>query len=207
MIARWRETTRRRVLGHLFLWYLGSAGPESQTNEDERNCLVRHAARRRRLVEIGVWHGVTTRRLRNAMAADGLLLAVDPFPQGRLGFSAACIIASHEVRKVRHGTVRWMRQTGAEAGRTYATAEHLPVDFIFFDGDHSYEGLRSDWETWAPLVAPHGVVAIHDSRSSATRQIADAGSAIFTRDVVLHDPRFELIETVDTLTVVRRRAV
>jgi predicted O-methyltransferase YrrM len=207
MMFKLRERARRRVLGHFFLWYLGSAGPESQTNEDERNCLARHAAGRKRLVEIGVWQGVTTCRLRRTMDEDGLLLAVDPFLPGRLGFSAARIIALREVQRIRNGTVRWMRHTGADAGRHYLTQEALPIDFIFFDGDHTYEGLRGDWETWAPLVAPHGVVAIHDSRSSATRQIDDAGSAIFTRDVVLHDPRFELIETVDTLTVVRRRAV
>jgi len=139
------------------------------------------------------------------MEADGLLLAVDPFLPGRLAFSTPRVIALREVSRVRNGTVRWLRQTGAEAGRTYAKENGAPIDFIFFDGDHTYEGLQGDWETWAPLVAPGGVAAIHDSPSCQSRQIDDAGSVIVTRDVVLHDPRFELIDTIDTLTVLQRR--
>jgi len=141
------------------------------------------------------------------MDADGLLLAVDPFLPGRLGFSAPRVIALREVSRVGRGTVRWMRQTGADGGCTYANENGPPVDFIFFDGDHTYHGLRGDWEAWAPIVAQDGVVAVHDSRSSASRQIDDAGSAMFTRDVILRDPRFELIEALDTLTVLQRRKV
>jgi len=193
------------VLGHLVLWYLGLATPQSQTNDRERRCLARYATGKRRVAEIGLWHGVTTCRLRSVMNSDGVLLAVDPFPSGRLGFSAQRVIARREVSKIRNGAVRWMQQSGADAGRTYAVGNGPPVDFVFIDGDHTYEGLRADWDTWAGLVAPDGLIAIHDSRSSPQRQIDGAGSVRFTRDVVLHDRRFELIDAVDTLTVLRRR--
>ncbi len=36
------------------------------------------------------------------------------------------------------------------------------VDFLFLDGDHSYEGVKKDYELYAPLVAPGGVIAFHD---------------------------------------------
>jgi predicted O-methyltransferase YrrM len=36
------------------------------------------------------------------------------------------------------------------------------VDFLFIDGDHSYEGVRSDYETYEPMVRPGGLVACHD---------------------------------------------
>lgn len=36
-------------------------------------------------------------------------------------------------------------------------------DFVFIDGDHSYEGVRADWLTWSPLVGPGGIVAFHDA--------------------------------------------
>lgn len=38
------------------------------------------------------------------------------------------------------------------------------------------------------------------------RQIEDAGSARYTREVISQDPRFEVVEVVDTLTVLRRCA-
>lgn len=195
-----------RVLPHLILWRLGLAAAETQTTEAERDCLARHAAGRQRVVEIGVWHGVTTSRLRRAMAHDGMLFAIDPFPRGRLGFSAQRYIAAREVARVRRGTVRWVRSTGASAGRAFRQVKEPLVDFVFIDGDHSYHGLKEDWEAWRQLVALGGLVALHDSRSTPERRIDDAGSVIFTRDVILKDPQYAVVETVDSLTVVRRTA-
>jgi len=193
-----------RVMTHFLLWRLGLAKAETQTSEAERACLARHASGKRMLVEIGVWHGVTTCRLRSAMSPEGVLLGVDPYPVGRLGFSAQWHIARHEVSKISNGSVQWVRLTGVEAARLYA-ANGVAIDFIFIDGEHTYDGLRADWEAWSGLVAPGGVVALHDSCSSAARSIEDAGSVIYTREVIMPDARFEHLETVDTLTVMQRR--
>jgi predicted O-methyltransferase YrrM len=37
-----------------------------------------------------------------------------------------------------------------------------PVDLLFIDGDHTLDGVRHDYEWYAPLVAPGGHVAFHD---------------------------------------------
>ena len=76
-----------RVTTHFLLWALKLARAETQTSQAERASLARHAAGKKRVVEIGVWHGVTTKILRAAMAPDGILLGVDPYPKGRFGFS------------------------------------------------------------------------------------------------------------------------
>lgn len=194
-----------RVMTHFLLWCLGLAEAETQTTSAERDCLARHAAGKKRLVEIGVWHGVTTCRLRRAMAADGVLVAIDPYPVGRLKFSTHQVIAHREVGWINQGRVQWMRMSGGEAARAYVSAGGRPVDFVFIDGDHSYDGVRSDWEGWSPLIEAGGIAALHDSCSSTTRQIDDAGSAVFTRNVILKDRRFLKIKTVDTLTVLQRQ--
>jgi len=36
------------------------------------------------------------------------------------------------------------------------------IDFLFIDGDHTYEGVKKDWEMYGPLVRPGGLVAFHD---------------------------------------------
>lgn len=191
---------------HFALWVLGLVPGESATTDAERDCLARYAADRRRVVELGVWHGVSTRRLRSAMDPRGILYAVDPYPPGRLGFSFQQIIGHREVSRVAGAPVRWMRLTAVEAARALQASGEVPVDFVFVDGDHSYEGLAADWGAWSPLVAPEGVIALHDSRTSSNRSLEDVGSARYTREWVLVDPRFEIIEAVDTLTVLRRRA-
>ena len=194
------------VLSHFILWWLGLAQAETQTSQAERDCLVRHAAGKRRLVEIGVWHGVTTARLRAVMASDAVLYAVDPFPAGRLGVSLQRAIARHEVGHVRNGAVEWVRLTGAEAGRRHAAASHAPVDFVFIDGDHTYQAVRDDWEAWSPLVESGGFISLHDSHPTAARCIHATGSVRFTEERVLSDRRFLVVEVVETLTVLRRVA-
>lgn len=36
------------------------------------------------------------------------------------------------------------------------------IDFLFIDGDHSYEGVKQDFEIYAPFVRPGGIIAFHD---------------------------------------------
>lgn len=36
------------------------------------------------------------------------------------------------------------------------------VDFLFIDGDHTYEGVKTDFELYAPLVSSGGIIAFHD---------------------------------------------
>jgi predicted O-methyltransferase YrrM len=40
--------------------------------------------------------------------------------------------------------------------------EGQPVDFLFIDGDHSYKGVKADFELYSSLVRPGGIVALHD---------------------------------------------
>ncbi|MHA1582872.1 MAG: CmcI family methyltransferase [Candidatus Baldrarchaeia archaeon] len=35
-------------------------------------------------------------------------------------------------------------------------------DFLFIDGDHSYEGVKRDFEAYSPLVGKDGIIAFHD---------------------------------------------
>jgi predicted O-methyltransferase YrrM len=37
-----------------------------------------------------------------------------------------------------------------------------PLDFLFIDGDHSYEGVKKDFEMYSPLVRKGGIIAFHD---------------------------------------------
>jgi predicted O-methyltransferase YrrM len=40
------------------------------------------------------------------------------------------------------------------------------IDFLFIDGDHSYEGVRKDFQMYAPMVREGGIIAFHDIRDS-----------------------------------------
>ncbi|MEM0476589.1 MAG: class I SAM-dependent methyltransferase, partial [Candidatus Aenigmatarchaeota archaeon] len=36
------------------------------------------------------------------------------------------------------------------------------LDFLFIDGDHTYEGVKKDFEMYSPLVRKGGIIAFHD---------------------------------------------
>ena len=71
-------------------------------------------------------------------------------------------------------TLPWFRRTIAAAGledvvvavvgdsptigRNWAT----PLGLVFIDGGHAYDVALADYESWAPHVAPEGLLAFHD---------------------------------------------
>jgi predicted O-methyltransferase YrrM len=191
------------VLLHLIKWQLGLAPAEIWTTENERACLTRHAAGKRRLVEVGVWHGGTTRQLRQAMSHEATLYAVDPFPKGRLGFSIPRLVARREVRQVPKGRVIWVRQTGEAAARMAMMHDQPPIDFVFIDNAQTYDHLRVEWEAWSPVVGAGGIIALHDTRPGPDGAPLQT-SEIYAREVVRKDARFTTVDEVDTLTVLHR---
>lgn len=36
------------------------------------------------------------------------------------------------------------------------------LDFLFIDGDHTYEGVKTDFQLYAPLVKSNGLIGFHD---------------------------------------------
>ena len=52
-----------------------------------------------------------------------------------------------------------LRSTSEDAAREWQE----PIDLLFIDGDHSYEGVKRDWELFAPHVKPFGIVVFHDT--------------------------------------------
>ena len=192
------------VLLHWITWQLGLAAAEVWTTEAERACLARHAAGKRRLVEVGVWHGGTTTHLRRAMSAQATLFAVDPFPRGRLGISLPRVVARREVARVPNGRVIWLRMSGEAAAKLEMMREQPPPDFVFVDNAQTFETLRIEWEAWAPLVAPGGVICLHDTRPWPEGSTVQT-SVEYAQAVVLQDSRFTTDEEVDSLIVLRRR--
>ena len=43
----------------------------------------------------------------------------------------------------------------------------MPIDILWIDGDHSYEGVAADMKMYGPLVRSGGLVAFHDIHRSA----------------------------------------
>jgi predicted O-methyltransferase YrrM len=59
---------------------------------------------------------------------------------------------------------------------TVAATWTRPIDLLFIDGDHSYEGCRADLNAWIDFVKQGGWIAFHDSSEAG---VASAINELF----------------------------
>jgi predicted O-methyltransferase YrrM len=188
---------------HTVRYLLGWDTAATQTTAPEREAIAKYARDRRLAVEIGVYEAVSTVAMGRSLAPGAILYAVDPFLPGRLGICWNRIIARREVERAKLPCeVSFIRTTSHEALERIRDPE---IDFLFIDGDHSLEGITQDWHDWSARVAKGGFVLLHDTHVPAHNpHVADLGSFQYFRDYISRDDRFEIIEIVDSLSVLRR---
>jgi predicted O-methyltransferase YrrM len=185
---------------HALRCLIGLDKPDTQTTQAERDCLATYAVGRHRLVELGVYEGVSTNVLASAMSPTGVLYAVDSFLPGRLGFCWSELVARKEVWRSRRDIV-FVKLLSRDA----ACAIDGDFDMIFVDSDHSLDGIRQDWNDWSSRVVPGGIIALHDTRVPRhDPNVATFGSYKFFEEHIRHDPRFALVKQVDSLSILKR---
>lgn len=67
------------------------------------------------------------------------------------------------------------------------------IDFMFIDADHTYEGLKQDFEVYSPLVSQSGIVAFHDIVPHPTD--SSYGVAEFWREIKTQYEHDEIVES------------
>jgi MMP 1-O-methyltransferase len=137
---------------------------------------VRYAARGP-VLEIGSYCGKSTIYLAAAARQTGQLVVTVDHHRGSEENQPGW--EYHDPRLVdpaigRMDTLPWLRATLAAAGveddvvvvvgRSAAVARlwRMPLGMLFIDGGHTDQAATTDYESWAPWVAPGGVLAIHD---------------------------------------------
>jgi hypothetical protein len=189
-------------VAHFVGYFTGLRGAATQTTVAERELLAELAARSRVLVEVGVFEGVSSLVLRGGMPADASLFLIDPLPVGRLRFSPQWCIARREVNRSAKGSVTFLRKTAAEAIADWSR----PVDLLFYDAHNDYEGVRRDFELWAPKLANTGHYLLHTSRMSPAKPVEPhTGTIRFANEIESLYPEFKVCRFVDSITVVGRR--
>jgi MMP 1-O-methyltransferase len=163
------------------------------------------------VVEIGSWVGksslVLAQGLRKKTAP--VLYCIDPFnavsdAESHLPEAASLIGGS--LRAVFEGN---LRRAGADSvvrvlqGMSFDVRPQFstPIDLLFIDGDHSYEGVVKDYLDWAPLVKKGGIIAFHDVGINP----AVAGPLKVVMEKLWHDSEWGDFQHIQTLYCATKR--
>jgi len=118
----------------------------------------------RRLVEIGTAQGGVFWLLCQISPDDATLVSVDLPPEERFsgGLKAAIDLSKMKKPGQTVHAVSGSSHHPATLDRVKTIFAGGLIDVLFIDGDHSYEGVKQDYEMYHSLVRPGGIIAFHD---------------------------------------------
>lgn len=135
------------------------------------------------LLEIGTAGGGTLLLFTRVASADAMILTVD-LPYTLLGGSYS------EWRRRMYQSFAldqqsiWCFRSDSHSPATFRLVKErlgeMSLDFLFIDGDHSYQGVKMDFEMYSPLVREGGMIALHDI---APHQDKDVGVPNFWNEL------------------------
>ncbi|HNY79296.1 MAG: FkbM family methyltransferase [Sedimentisphaerales bacterium] len=192
-------------------------GAPAYIGEEEIAVLSRYAHTSTRLLEIGAAYGSSSFLLLASSPARARVWSVDPFVQDSQGRFCASARACHDNVTRALEAAGW---SGAISKWTLVVADSETacadwrdrgelLDFLFIDGDHCYEAVRRDFESWQHFVAQGGHIVIHDSR-----RLPDTADHVFNRgwqgptrlaQELVNDNRLELVEEAFSLSIFKKR--
>lgn len=118
------------------------------------------------LVEIGTWEGRSAAIM--GLAAEkinGRVFTIDYYDHS-LNYSLkeqyqSLALTNENLRRKDIKNVLALQSTSGEMAEKWV----LPIDLLFVDGDHKYESVKADIESWLPKVKIGGFVMFHDYSS------------------------------------------
>ncbi len=68
------------------------------------------------------------------------------------------------------------------------------IDFLFIDGDHSYEGVKKDWELYSSLLKSGSLVAFHDTGWAVGVQLIIKENLLCCSDLISNLPNMQIFK-------------
>ncbi|MBA2461055.1 MAG: class I SAM-dependent methyltransferase [Actinobacteria bacterium] len=147
-----------------------------------------------RIIEIGTAKGGTLFLLTRVASPDARIVSID-LPGGPFGGGyparRATLYKSFERGRQRVELVRARSDAPSTLAHVKAFFDGSPLDLLFIDGDHSYDGVKTDFDLYSPLVRTGGKIVFHDIVPPSLEEGARnpvGGVPRFWREVKLRHP-------------------
>lgn len=106
------------------------------------------------ILEIGTAEGGTLLLFSRVASSDALIISLD-LPSAP--FFKTFFTQDQKIRFIRQNS---------HLTETFQSVEEIlkghKLDFLFIDGDHTYDGVKKDFEMYSPLVKKGGMIVFHD---------------------------------------------
>jgi predicted O-methyltransferase YrrM len=133
-------------------------------------------------VEIGVLNGETSRHLLN-IGNFVHLVGIDPLIPDSM--EPSLIGSASEIFKnIGDSANRWWF-IHDYSENVHDRFELTSIDFLFIDGDHTYDAVKRDFENYFPKVKHGGLIFFHDSRMNRGGAQFHVGSSRFVDELIL----------------------
>ncbi len=60
---------------------------------------------------------------------------------------------------------RFIKDTSENAFYNFFIRQDIKIDILFIDGDHSYDGVKKDFDLYSTILSEKGIIIIHDTDS------------------------------------------
>ncbi len=141
------------------------------------NLVANHPEITSSVVEVGSYQGRSTVALAYGMATRKVrrpVVAVDPhigspdMQKGRKyhdplvsdGAAGINTLAAF-LQNIQGAGVEWIEPKVCTSEELLKHS-YVPADIVFIDANHEYEEVKKDFESWASMVQPGGLIAFHD---------------------------------------------
>jgi predicted O-methyltransferase YrrM len=117
------------------------------------------------VLEIGTARGGTLYLWTQAAKDDAVIVSVD-LPGGDFGGAyPLCRVGFYSSFAGKRQKLSLLRKDSHDKTTVKEVSDlfhYRSIDFAFIDGDHTYEGVKSDFLNYGRLVRPGGIIAFHD---------------------------------------------
>lgn len=107
------------------------------------------------LCEIGTANSGTNLLLGSAVKSAELIIGLDLFVKNKIALN-------YYLDDVQSVQLNGDSKSSDTVERVKKVLNGRKIDFLFIDGDHSYEGVKADFEAFLPLMSSNGMIAFHD---------------------------------------------
>jgi hypothetical protein len=80
---------------------------------------------------------------------------------------------------------RFIKETSEKAYYDFFVKQDIKIDVLFIDGDHSYEGVKLDFDLYSTILSDKGIIMIHDTDESYENEL------IISEDSKKHWDKFD----------------